>query len=308
MPTTPPPLVSIITPTYNRADYLDQTMQSVLAQDYPRLEYIVLDDGSRDDTPALLARYAGRLRWETHANMGETRTVNKGFGLAAGDIIAVVNSDDPLLPGAVSAAVTCLEAHPEALAAYPDWQRIGPDGAALGTMQVREFDYAYMLTHHHCLVGPGAFIRRRGLQAVGGRDPQYRYVADLDFWLRLGLHGPLVRLPQVLATFREHPGSASSAARGAAMAREHVEMTRRFFARPDLPPALRPLRRQALAYAHFVAAAQSGPAHLARLRHSALFATGHPPSLLELWRLKCRQTPGGPLSVLRYYAGRLLGR
>src|SRR5213080_4739493 len=78
------PLVSVITPSYNRADYLPETIESVLSQDYPNFEYIVLDDGSTDNTCEVLERYSHQLKWETHPNMGETLTVNKGLKMARG--------------------------------------------------------------------------------------------------------------------------------------------------------------------------------------------------------------------------------
>lgn len=86
--------VTIITPTYNRADLLPETIESVLGQDYQNIEYIVLDDGSKGDTPRVLQRYAGKVRVERHPNMGETLTVNKGFELATGDVVCVVKPDD----------------------------------------------------------------------------------------------------------------------------------------------------------------------------------------------------------------------
>ena len=95
------PLVSIITPAYNRQSLIEETILSVIGQDYPNLEYLVLDDGSSDDTLSVIKKYAKHLRYDAHPNMGETRTVNKGFTMARGEILAVVNSDDPLLPGAV---------------------------------------------------------------------------------------------------------------------------------------------------------------------------------------------------------------
>jgi glycosyltransferase involved in cell wall biosynthesis len=199
------PLVSIITPTYNRAGYLAETIDSVLGQDHPRIEYIVLDDGSTDGTPDVLARYGSCIRWETHPNMGETRTVNRGFALARGDIVAVVNSDDPLLPEAVSEAVAFLEAHPDILVAYPDWNLIDQDSKVIEHIQVREYDYLYVVKRHRCIVGPGAFVRRRAIELAGLRDPSFKYVADFDFWLRVGLHGPFARIPRTLATFRVHP-------------------------------------------------------------------------------------------------------
>ncbi|TLY41438.1 MAG: glycosyltransferase [Nitrospirae bacterium] len=123
--------VTIITPTYNRADLLPETIESVLGQDYQHIEYIVFDDGSKDDTSRVLQRYAGKVRWERHPNMGETLTVNNGFKLATGDVVCVVNSGDPLLPGAVRSAVEALERNSDALAVYPNWAVIGPRGEFL---------------------------------------------------------------------------------------------------------------------------------------------------------------------------------
>src|SRR4051812_39582335 len=113
MPTPARPLVTVITPTYNRADYLPETIASVLGQDYVNFEYIVLDDGSKDDTVSLLKRYDGRLTWYTHPNMGEARTVNKGWGMARGDFVVTVNSDDPVRPGLLRAGAEFLQARPD---------------------------------------------------------------------------------------------------------------------------------------------------------------------------------------------------
>lgn len=253
------PLVTIITPAYNRADLIGATIESVLEQDYPHLEYIVLDDGSSDRTLAMIKEYDGRLRWESHANIGETATVNRGFALARGEIIGVVNSDDPLLPGAVSKLVAALLAHPEAVVAYPDWQMIDGDGVTLQV--VRTYDYhgpAEMVRRHYCLPGPGALFRRRVVDELGGRDPAFRYVGDLDFWFRAALIGPLLRVPEVLATFRSHGDSATVSQQGSAMADEHLALVEKFFRRRDLPPAVQEIRAEAIGSACFVAATVCG--------------------------------------------------
>ena len=135
------PLVTIITPAYNRAGYLDETIQSILNSDYPNIEYIVLDDGSKDNTREVLGKYKGRIVWETHPNMGETRTVNKGLNMAHGEIIAVINSDDPLLPGAISAAVAFMQSRPDILVAYPDWDFLDRDSKVTGHHQVPDYNY-----------------------------------------------------------------------------------------------------------------------------------------------------------------------
>ena len=272
------PLVSIVTPAYNRASYLDETIQSVLEQDYPNIEYIVLDDGSTDNTREVLEKYAGQIIWETHANMGEARTVNKGWSMATGDIVAVVNSDDLLLPGAVSRAVEFMQEHPDVLVAYPDWNCIGPDSEVLGNVSVPEYEYLYMLRRHDCVVGPGAFIRRRAFDLAGMRDPEFKYVADYEYWLRLGLHGPFARIPETLATFRVHPDSASLSKMGPYMAAEHIRVTKKFYSLPNLPPEVLGVRREAFSWAHHVAFVTCMNARREALKHYLKFISYHPPS------------------------------
>ena len=254
MKDTSAPLVTIITPTYNRASYLEETIDSILGQDYPHIDYLVLDDGSTDNTRELLQRYKGRLRWQSHPNMGEHRTVNKGFSLARGKYVAVVNSDDPLRPGAIRAAVELLEARPELLVAYPEWDMVDSSNRVIRTMCVPEYDYRHMVEYHQCLVGPGAVIRRGAIERVGGRNPEYRFVADFDFWLRMGLLGPMAKVPARLATWRAHEGAATHDRQGRAMAAEHVKLIRAFFARRDLPPEIQRIRRRAMSWAHYTAA------------------------------------------------------
>ena len=301
------PLVSIITPAYNRASYLDETIQSVLNQDYPSIEYIVLDDGSTDNTREVLEKYTGRLIWETHPNMGETRTVNKGWSMAHGEIVAVVNSDDPLLPGAVSAAVAFMQADPDILVAYPDWNMIEPDSKVRQHIQVLEYDYLCMLRRHYCTPGPGAFIRRRAFELTEMRDPEFRYVADFEYWLRLGLYGKFARIPQTLATWRVHPDAASLSHRGAAMADEHIRLMEKFYSRPDLPLEVRKVRAEAFAWAHVVAAATYGRGGWTPLRHCLRAMLYHPTSLLgnlgkpKTWVIALSMILPQPLSkILRW--------
>lgn len=274
------PLVTIVTPAYNRAEFLRETIESVLSQRYPYIDYVVLDDGSTDGTREVLKTYGDRIIWETQANQGETRTVNHGLRMARGEILAVVNSDDPLLPGAVEEAVALLQGRPELLAVYPDWNCIDSSSQVLHHVQVSEYNYLRMVRRHDCIVGPGAFFRRTALDLVGYRDPAFTYVADFDYWLRLGMHGPFARIPKTLATFRVHPTSASAACRGAAMSNEHMRLAESFFARDDLPPEVRRVRREAFAWAHFVAGIAAGRARRVGAKHTMLAIMGHPWSVL----------------------------
>ena len=252
------PLVTVITPTYNRASYVGEVIESVLEQDYPNVEYIVLDDGSTDDTLEVVRRYEGRLRLEAHENMGETRTVNKGFSMASGEIVGVVNSDDPLLPGAISKIAARFVEDPELLVAYPDWVMIDAEGEPIEYIKTYDYDYLDMLRWHHCVPGPAAFFRRRVVEELGGRDPGFRYVGDLDFWMRAGLLGPFVRVPETLATFRFHPDSFSVSQLGQVMADEHVRSTDKIFALPNLPKGVRKARREAYSSTYYIAGVVSG--------------------------------------------------
>jgi GT2 family glycosyltransferase len=252
------PLVSIVTPVYNGARFIAETVESVLAQEYPRLEYRVLDDGSTDGTLARLAPYRGRVEVRSHPNMGESRTVNEGLRLAQGELICVVNADDPLRPGAIARAVEAYRADPEALAFYPDWAEIDAESRVIRDIRLPEFDIASMLGSFIIAMGPGVFINRRALALVGLRNTELRYTGDLDYWFRTALHGRLVHLPEVLATHRRHTAAASSTQQGELMAREVVGLAERSLADPRLDPHLKAQSRAILARAHIAASFHAG--------------------------------------------------
>lgn len=267
---TTQPLVTIITPAYNRADYLRETIESILQQDYPNVEYIVLDDGSKDNTVDLLKEYDGRLYWESHANMGEILTVNKAYAMAKGEYIAVINSDDPLLPGAITAVVEAFKNNPEALVIYPDWQYIDGDGKVVMDVQTPEYDYLEMLATHKCMPGPGTFVSRKALKLAGLRDPKVKYISDFDLWLRMGLHGPFKRLPKVLATYRVHPTSLSSTEQGRKMSAEDIEMLDRLYARKDLPKSVLAIKKRAYSWGHYHACQVAGSAKYTAAWHAIM--------------------------------------
>jgi glycosyltransferase involved in cell wall biosynthesis len=247
------PLVSIVTAAYNRASFLPETIHSILSQNYPNIEYIVLDDGSTDDTREVLARYDGRIRWESHANMGESLTVNKGWSMARGELVVTVSSDDPVLPGLIESGVEFMLAHPQVLVAYPDWLMIDFSGKILEDVKAYEYDYLNMIRWNRCYPGPGTFIRKKCFAMAGMRDPTFRLIGDFEYWVRLGLHGLFARIPHTLATWRQHPDAATVTGRGEALAKEYVRLMEDFFARNDLPPQVRALKAEATAVAYFMA-------------------------------------------------------
>jgi glycosyltransferase involved in cell wall biosynthesis len=247
------PLVSVVTAAYNRDSFLPETIHSILSQSYPNIEYIVLDDGSTDDTREVLARYDARIRWESHPNMGESLTVNKGWSMARGELVVTVSSDDPVLPGLIESGAEFMLAHPQVLVAYPDWLMIDSKGKVLQEVKTNEYNYLNMIRWNRCYPGPGTFIRKKCFALAGMRDPAYRLIGDFEFWMRLGLHGPFARIPHTLATWRQHPDAATVTGRGQALAKEHVRLMEEFFARNDLPPQVRALKAEATAVAYFMA-------------------------------------------------------
>lgn len=250
------PLVSIVTPTYNQAEFLAATLDSMLAQDYPNIEYIVLDDGSTDGTPDVLARYSGRVNWERQANMGQSRTLNKGWAQARGEYLGYLSSDDLLLPHAISTLVAALQARPEAQVAYCDFDLIDGNGRRTGNVQTPDYDYRRMVEELICPPGPGALFRRSLFERIGGWDEHLRKIPDFEYWLRAGRVGPFVRIPQVLAQYRVHEESTAIRPVAPERSMEIVETVRAYWTDAHSASA-----RASFASAHLHAAkshAQSG--------------------------------------------------
>ncbi len=248
----PLPLVTVITPAYNLAHYLPETIDSILDQDYDNIEYIVLDDGSKDNTREVLSHYTGKLYWETHENMGEASTVNKAWTMAKGDYIVVVNADDPIRPTMLSKLVAFMEKHTDVLAVYPDWYGIDEESEILFYNRVWDFDYKRMLREAGCVPGPGTLIRRKGIELENARNTNYKYVTDYEYWLRLGLHGPLARYPEALATHRTHASSAGVQFKPI-VGDEIIEMLDAYFQNPNLPEDIKSLKAETLSSAYFEA-------------------------------------------------------
>lgn len=259
-----PARVSVVVPAYNHGSYVARALDSLLAQDYPRLEVIVLDDGSTDETPAVLARYTGRVRWERQENMGQAATLNKGWAMASGELLGYLSADDVLRPGAIRAVATVLARDSGLVLAYPDYDLIDARGERLRTVRTPEFDYQAVVSTWVCPPGPGALFRRAPAEAVGYWDTTLRLSPDYAFWLRLGLLGRAERVPEVLAGFRVHEGSQTFSAVPPERSDEYLRVSREFFASPSLPASVRSLERKALSNAYLFAARS----HLRSARYS----------------------------------------
>lgn len=208
MPATsaPEPLVTIVTPSLNSERFIEQTIRSVLEQDYPRVEYIVMDGGSTDGTIGTLKKYQDRLRWHSAPDKGTADAINKGFALGSGEILGFLNADDVYLAGAVSAAVRRLRENPGDAGVYGDAMWIGEDGRRIAAYPVRDFDRAAL--EQECFIcQPASFFRRSAFENIGGLDPELNLTFDYDLWLRLTRTHRMRRIPEALAESRMHPAN-----------------------------------------------------------------------------------------------------
>lgn len=246
--------VSIVVPAYNHAAFLRQALDSLLAQDYPHLEVIVLDDGSTDETPQVLESYSGRLQWERQSNVGQAATLNRGWQMARGDVLGYLSADDVLDPSAVSRLVAILEQEPQTVLVYPDYRLLDARGAMIKAVRAPEFDYRAVLATWVCPPGPGALFRRSAAQAAGFWDTHLKLTPDYAFWLRLGLRGTCRRVPHVLADFRVHDGSQTFGAVPPERSEEYIRVTTSYYTNPDVPLAARQVRAEALSSAYLMSA------------------------------------------------------
>lgn len=200
---------SVITCTWNSADYLPASINSVVSQDYPHIEYIFVDGGSDDGTLDLIQRIPREVKCVTSIRGGISRAMNQGIELATGDVIAHLHSDDYYLhPQVLSRVAQALET------SGAQWcfgriqsdidGRLVPEG-----YEVPRYSYARLLKGNF-IPHPATFVRRGALDAVGGFDQNLRYAMDYDLWLRLGRLAVPAQLGEPLTAFRRHAGSLST--------------------------------------------------------------------------------------------------
>jgi len=243
------PLVSIVTPSYNQAAYLEQAILSVLEQDYEPLEYAVVDGGSTDGSVEIIRRYEDRLAWWTSgSDGGQAAALNEAFARAGGELLGWLNSDDTLLPGSVSLVVESLLADADALFAYGDAIYTDDESRRTGYFRSAELDAVQMARTCTDHINPqGALFRRRALEI--GVPFEGFYCFDFEFVLRLGAVGRAVRIERPVATFRRHDESKSVGSSPARRAEDYLNMYDRFFATPDLPANLRAVENEGRASA-----------------------------------------------------------
>lgn len=247
--------LGLVTPVYNGVKYIVETARSVASQLRTGDRYVVVDDGSTDDTRSRLMAAGLPIELIAQENAGETFAVNAGIAYLQHDIIGVVNADDPILPGLLDAIREAFDNDPYLDAVYPDWIMIDGAGRPITTVKTHEYDYTVLLGQHFCIPGPGAFFRMSALRGEPARDSHSSLISDYDFWLRFGLHGAKVmRLPRVLATWRLHSGGTTRRGQGPRLAQQKINVIERLLARDDVPTSVKALGPQAMSAAYYHAA------------------------------------------------------
>jgi glycosyltransferase involved in cell wall biosynthesis len=208
------PLVSIITPSFNQARYLEATIQSVLSQDYPRVEYLIVDGGSTDGSVDIIKKHEGQLAWwVSEKDKGQTDAINKGFARADGQIFAWLNSDDTYEPFAVGQAVKYLLEHPEVGMVYADCNYINEDGRVIGKFPAAQTDLKRLRTGYVHIPQQTTFFRAGLWKQVGPLDPSFYFAMDYDLWTRIAARSAIKYLAgRTWANFRIHTSGKTIAA------------------------------------------------------------------------------------------------
>jgi glycosyltransferase involved in cell wall biosynthesis len=229
------PLVSIVTPSFNQAEYLEETIKSVLTQDYPHIEYIVMDGGSTDGSVDIIKKYAAPLSaqpavpilgtfpggaegfrhkvdaWVNEQDKGQTDAINKGFNRAKGDILAWINSDDTYNPKAVGEAVVHLLDNPDVAMVYADCNFIDEQGRVIGKFASRQTDYKKLRRGYVHIPQQTMFFRAKYWKELGPLDPSFYFAMDYDLWVRIAARAPIKYLRgRTWANFRIHTSSKTN--------------------------------------------------------------------------------------------------
>lgn len=278
------PLVSIITPSYNQARFLEATLQSVLRQRYSNLEYLVVDGASTDGSVDIIKRYADRLAWwVSEPDKGQADAINKGFRRASGEIVAWLNSDDLYLPDAISEAVAVFQTHPEASLIFGDAVSADAEGRLLNHLPAGDLSLPDLL-RFKIITQPAVFMRRAVLEKVNYLDPSYHFFLDHHLWIRMAREAEIVHHGRTWAVSRYH-----KEAKNVYMADQCGEEAYRILAwaeyQSDLAPILRENRRRVWGGARQINARYLLDAGLAwpALRGYVHAGFTYPPLLASFW-------------------------
>ncbi|MBV9999027.1 MAG: glycosyltransferase [Verrucomicrobia bacterium] len=207
------PSFSVVTPSYNQGRYIRATVESVLGQNIPGLEYLVIDGGSTDETLEVLRSYGDRLWFCSERDHGTADAINKGFARARGDLLGWLNSDDVYYPGTLSRVIALFEAHPEVDVIYGRAHHVDAGGRAIDEYPTEAWSFERLL--EHCIISqPAAFFRRRTVEKFGPLAEAHKYCVDYELWIRWAQRGAkFLYVPEFFAATRLHEAAKTVALR-----------------------------------------------------------------------------------------------
>ncbi len=221
------PVISVVTPSMNMGRQVEKAIESVLSQDYPHVEYVVMDGGSTDGTLEILRHYEGRLRWRSEPDHGQADAVNKGFALTRGKVFAFLKPGDTYRPGALAAAGDAFRSHPRAGLVYGEAYDVGVSGAILRRHETQPLDYEDLNYGCH-ICQPAAFVSRDAFQRAGMLDTSLHLIPDYDLWIRIAAENQMVHIARCLADRCIYPG-IKTLRDGRAVYREVFSTVRKHF-------------------------------------------------------------------------------
>jgi glycosyltransferase involved in cell wall biosynthesis len=218
------PELTVIIPVFNGDRYLNEVVESIMSQKDIAIRLVIVNDGSTDSSLQIAKEWAGRFPEQIEVlnqeNAGEASAVNNGMQRVNTEFVGIVNSDDPLLPGHCRKMVDTLSSNPNSVVAYPDWLMIDSHGRVIREVTTLEYTKRALIADLVCLPGPGAVIRVKAVEGFPMREKEFRYISDYVLWLRLSNRGEFVRVPETLATWRQHALGATASANSGAISKE----------------------------------------------------------------------------------------
>lgn len=241
--------ISIVTPSYNQVAYLEHTIRSVLGQDYPDLEYWIMDGASTDGSIDIIRKYEPHLAgWVSEKDQGQADAINKGLRRASGEIVAWLNSDDMYAPGALAQAARFLHENPEVGMVYGDAVSFDQDGYPLNDLVSGDWGLVGLVAFN-IICQPAVFMRRSSIEAAGYLDENYHMMLDHHLWLRIAQNAPIRHVPQVWAYARHH-SQAKNVAQAPKFGQEALQILDWMHTQPVLAQLVTQNQRSVMAMVH----------------------------------------------------------
>jgi glycosyltransferase involved in cell wall biosynthesis len=204
------PRISVVTVSYNQAEFIEDNIKSVIKQNYPNVEHVVIDAGSTDGTLEILKKYDKYLNWTSEPDNGQSNGLNKGFKKTTGEIISWINSDDNLASGSLHKIADFFQKNPDEIAVIGDQAIIDEQGDLLHVIKSRAYDFDYLLNHAKGITQNSTFFKRDVFEKIGYLDESLDYAMDRDLFIRIASIKNMPYISETLSEFRMQPNAKTA--------------------------------------------------------------------------------------------------